>query len=137
MLADDLIEEEFKLPVLKGEVAASSLGRSRAGSGFVVGAATGMDVGNSGDRLESGTLCPKLGVFVGIGIDDALKLGGNLSLLLDGKGELEFSVCTFPNGGRAVISALPPAGIAVGGVNKGAGCNVELVGLENEIGGTV
>ncbi len=31
---------------------------------------------------------------------------------------------------------LPGVGFAVRGGNKGAGCNVELVGLEKEIGGT-
>ena len=31
---------------------------------------------------------------------------------------------------------LPGTGFTVGGINKGAGCNEELIGLGNEIGGT-
>lgn len=136
LLADDLIEDEDKSPELKGDVAASSLERSRAGSGLVEGSGTVNVVGNSGVSLETGTLSPKLGVFVEIGIDDSLKLGGNLSLLFAGKVELEFNGCKFAIGGRAGNSALPGAGFTVGGINKGAGCNAELIGLGNEIGGT-
>lgn len=130
------MEDEDKSPELKGEAAASSFERSRAGSGLVVGAGTGKVVGNSGVSVESRTLSPKLGGFVGIGIDESPKLGGSLSLLSKGKGELEFNGCTIANGGRDFESALPGAGFAVGGINKGAGCKVELVGLGNEIGGT-
>ncbi len=136
MLADDLIEDEDKSLELKGDVAASSLERSRTGSGLVEGSGTGNVVVNSGVSLESGTLSPKLGVFVEIGIDDSLKLGGNLSLLFAGKVELDFNDCKFAIGGRAGNSALPSAGFAVGGINNGAGCNAELIGLGNEIGGT-
>ena len=136
MLADDLIEDDDRSLEPKGEVAARSLGRSSAGSGLVVGTGIGKVVENSGFSLESGTLSPKPGVFVGIRIDDSLKLGGNLSLLALGKVELELNGCTFANGERAGKSAMPGAGFAVGGINKGAGCNAELFGLGNEIGGT-
>ena len=129
------MEDEDKSLELKGEPAASSLERSRAGSGLVEDGRTGKVVGNSGVSFESETFSPKLGVFVEIGIDDSPKLGGNLSLLSKGKGELEFNGCTIANGGRTFESALTGAGFAVGGINKGAGCNVELVGVGNEIGG--
>ena len=115
------MEDEDKSLELKGEPAASSLERSRAGSGLVEGGRTGKVVGNSGVSFESETFSPKL--------------GGNLSLLSKGKGELEFNGCTIANGGRTFESALTGAGFAVGGINKGAGCNVELVGVGNEIGG--
>lgn len=90
--------------------------------------------GNSGVTLDSEALRPKLGVLVEIGIDDSLKLGGNLSMLLVEKGELDVDV--LGSGGRVFVAAMFGAGLAVGGINKGAGCVVELE-LGKEIGGTV
>ncbi len=92
LLADDLIEDDDRSAEPPGGITVISLGRSRAGSGLVVGAGTGKLVENSGISLESRTLSPKPGVFVGIGTDASRKLGENLSLLATGKEELEFDV---------------------------------------------
>ena len=139
MLADDLIEGEGSIEV-GGEVVASPLGRSRAGKGLIDG---GFVVGadrvawSSGITLDSEELSPKLGVLVEIGIDDSLKLGGNLSLLFVEKGELELANGALGSGGRVLVAAVFGAGLDVEGINKGAGCIAELGELGNEIGGTV
>ena len=135
MLADDLIEGEGSLEV-DGEFVASSLGRLRAGKGLIEG---GFVVGVDDDKVagSSGALSPKPGVLVEIGIDDSLKLGGNLSLLLVEKGEMELANGALGSGGRVFAAAVFGVGLAEGGINRGAGCMVKLEGLGNEIGGTV
>lgn len=139
MLADDLIEGEESLGE-EGEVLASSLGRSRAGNGLIAGgfvvAADDNVAGSSGVTLDSEAMISKLGGVVEIGIDDWLKLGGNLSMLFVEKGELELAADVLGSGGRAFV-AVVFAGLAVGGIKRGAGCIVELEGLGNEIDGTV
>ena len=135
MLADDLIEGEGSLEV-NGEVVASSLGKSKAGKGLI---ASGFVVGADADKVagSSGVLSPKLGVLVEIGVDDSLKLGGNLSLLFVEKGELELANGALGSGCRVLVAAVLEAGLAFGGINKGAGCIVELEELGNAIDGTV
>ena len=131
MLADDLIEVEGSLET-DGEVIASSrAGKGLIAGGFVEGADAAKVAGSSG------TLIPKPGVLVEIGMDDWLKLGGNLSLSFVENGELELAEVVLGNGGRVFAAAVFGAGLGEGGINRGAGCIVELEALGNEIGGTV
>ncbi|HUP77230.1 MAG TPA: hypothetical protein VM260_01625 [Pirellula sp.] len=131
MLADDLIEVDGSLET-EGEVIASSrAGKGLIAGGFVAGADAAKVAGSSG------TLIPKPGVLVEMGMDDWLKLGGNLLLSFVDNGELELAEVVL-GCARGVLAALViDAGLAVGGINRGAGCIVELDALGNEIGGTV
>ena len=53
------------------------------------------------------------------------------------KGELELAIGALGSAGRVLVAAVLGAGLALGGINSGAGCIVVLEELGNEIGGTV
>ncbi len=131
MLADDLIEVEGSFETDGEVIARSRAGKGLIAGGFVASADAAKVVGSSG------TLIPKLGVLVEIGMDEWLKLGGNLSLSFAENGELELAEIALGSGGRVFAAAVFCAGLEIGGINRGAGCIVELDALGNEIGGTV
>ncbi len=123
MLADDLIAIDEVLELLNGEATPDSLGRSRGCRDFEVS----LDAARSDEVLDSKALLPKLGVLVETGIDESLRLGGDLSSRLGAADGLKLGDDALARGGKELLGKLVVddgvlvVGNPLGGVNNGEG----------------